>query len=633
MKRTVHGFAIERFPSANPMKPTSILLLSLMSALPLQAQETYLNTDFEKGIPADYTLLDLDELPVGSGFSVPVESHWFALEVYGASGNSAVSTSRHPYDLPADNWLISPAFTVLSADAVFAWDAKSVHYDLRDGYQVLVSTTDKQPESFKPLYSVDSESYTWRHHILSLAEYAGKTIHIAIRHNSQRKFLLAVDNLYAGVPAELSFEMKNNTRHFCGNTGTTEVAGSLRNTGRPVRVKAITCTSGLNVLTCTMNDKEVRTGEALDFHFDLPVTLNTLVPYQISIVTTDGTTYPLNEKHIACSYFPRTLLAEKATALWCTACPGLMGFMNELKEEYKDEIVLIESHAAFGDNAHLSYGPYDTGMQTSNYPTLYFNRAQNYPSYSMQEAKGRLKLAVQEQTPALIRATTQLQDGKITVKAEMQFGLSMNNEKDQYRIGFALLEKHRQLPYPQQKSSIRGAVYEEFGLLSSPIDKDLFFLHNTVIGTSSAFTGVPKSLPAALNPGQSYLYEGTIELPDGKTTVEGITLVAFVLDYFNNRVLNTTEIPIEGETSGIIAEATAPSPILIRPEKGGLCRITLPENAPYQLTVTDCSGRVLQQLHGTGRQQLLPTRNWGRGNCLVTVRQAQYCKTQKLFIE
>ncbi|EJW91657.1 hypothetical protein EVA_20234, partial [gut metagenome] len=77
--------------------------------------------------------------------------------------------------------------------------------------------------------------------MLSLADYAGQSIYIAIVHNSMNRFLLAVDNLYAGEPEAPAFDATNKTRRFCGNTGTTPVLGSIRNLGKTADIKKITC--------------------------------------------------------------------------------------------------------------------------------------------------------------------------------------------------------------------------------------------------------------------------------------------------------------------------------------------------------------------------------------------------------
>ena len=614
------------------MKTTTTLFLSLASALSLQAQETYLNTNFNSGIPSEYTTIDVDDLPINNGFSIPVEGNWFCQGIYGAEGKAAVSTSRHTFNLPADNWLITPQIEIKSADAILTWDAKSVHYDLRDGYSILISTTDNDPENFVEIDKIDEESYTWQHHLIALGDYVGKKIYIAIQHNSMNKFLLAIDNIYVGVPQKLSFDVDNQTQHFCGNTEKVPVKGAIRNLGKTVTLSKIICTSGLNVLTKDLKGTAIKAGTKLDFNFEIPVTLNTAVPYQIDLVTTEGESYTVLEDNIHCSYFPRTLLVEKGTGVWCTSCPGVMGYMNELKEEYKDEVVLIESHSSYNNYANMAYAPYDLGMATGNYPVIYFNRNHKNPAYNKGTATECIKDALAEETPALISATANLKDGQIAVKAEMSFGKAFNNSKDQFRIGFAILEKHKQLTFPIQKSSVSGPQYEEFGFLSSPIDKDLMFFHNTVKGTSSAFNGVAKSLPANIEVGMTYNYEGTIDLPEGFESADNLTVVAFVLDYFNNDVLNATEIKIGDAQTGInLVEASVlDAEINLNYQQ---CAIQLPDTAPYHVVICNANGQQIINLHGTGNQITLPTNAWGKGAVILSIYQNGKNTTKKIIVD
>ena len=615
------------------MKRSSIFILSVLSTLSLQAQKAYLNTDFNRGIPSDFITLDIDEVPARSGFKIGVDSNWFTEGIYGAEGKAAVSTSTNLFDMEVSNWLITPQLTIRSADAIVAWDAKSVHYDLRDGYKVMISTTDTDPESFVELFSVKEESYTWQHHLISLAGYVGKKVYIAILHDSKDKFLLAVDNLFVGEPKDLAFDATNNTRHFCGTaSGKTRVEGKIRNIGKPAALKEIICTSGMNVLTQKLDETVIATNTELDFAFDVPVTLDTTIPYQIDVKTVAGETYRVLEDSTICSYYPRTLLVEKGTGVWCTACPAVMGYLNELKEEYKDEVVIVESHAGYNDQLKLSYAPYDQGMAASNYPTIYFNRYQKYKSYDKKEAQNTLKKVITESTPALVQAEAYLQDGKIAVEAKMSFGKDMDNSKDKYRIGFAILQKHLQLPFSIQKNAASGPQYQEYGLMTSPFDKDFMFFHNTVKGTPSAFTGIANSLPKEITAGSTYTHKALLDLPEGVTSTEGLTVVAFILDHFNTRVLNTVEMPIALEHTGIreLPGQTLEAGIQLN---GTSCLIRLPYKQSYQVRVTDASGRCLHAAQGQGDHLELSTAAWPKGTCLVSLQQGGKSLTKKILVD
>ncbi len=55
-----------------------------------------------------------------------------------------------------------------------------------ENYQVLISTTDADPESFTMIYeetlSEDDENWVWLERNLDLTEYAGDVVYVAIRH-------------------------------------------------------------------------------------------------------------------------------------------------------------------------------------------------------------------------------------------------------------------------------------------------------------------------------------------------------------------------------------------------------------------------------------------------------------------
>ncbi len=95
--------------------------------------------------------------------------------------------------LTPDNWLITPAIYFeevgeeenIELKFNIAPTAGTPEFRL-ERYEVLISTTDTEPESFTMLweetFTEDDANWEWQERVLDLTEYEGETVHIAFRH-------------------------------------------------------------------------------------------------------------------------------------------------------------------------------------------------------------------------------------------------------------------------------------------------------------------------------------------------------------------------------------------------------------------------------------------------------------------
>lgn len=579
------------------LRPTLRKCAFALCGLPsmLFAQTVYLNESFDSGIPSTFQNLDRDEWPLGDGFRGSVSGDWYVGYAYTRQGKVAMSASRHSVKAPAENWLITPQLALGKGTAWLTWDARSMHYDLPESYKVMISTTGNQPEDFVELAHVEAESYAWTHHMVALTGYEEKKIYIAFLHDSDCKFVLALDNLYIGELTGTAFEGHNRSKYFCGDVGTTPVCGSIRNVGGDVELSELVCVSGVQEWAIPAANETFGSNEEWPFSFDLPVRVGETSHYDIFAVTKSGERYPVLSDSVICSYYPRTLLVEKATGTWCTACPGVIPFINKLKDRYGDEMVCVESHSEYQNIAGLSYPTYDRGMATSNYPVIYYNRDHEYPQY---DSKSKLDNVILRPTMALTTlAVEQLGDDSIQARAQVVFAENLDNATDKYRLGFAILEKEVQLSVPFQKNNATQLVSEEYAMMSSPIPADLMFYHNVVRGTESAFLGVAHSLPAQLTAGETYNFDTRLAIPENVADRSHLSVVVFALNYWTDEVLNVSETPLQYTPTGIAGTEQSAQSIRIRPNGKG-CRIGFPENAPYVVRVYSLAGVLLKTIQG-----------------------------------
>lgn len=119
-----------------------------------------------------------------------------------AIGDTCVaSTSWYTPAGTADDYLISPSI-ILPANAVLQFDAQASDASFPDGYEVLISTTSADLAGLNAnpvLLSIPAENAFWTNRTVNLGAYAGDTVHIAIRNNSNDKNILFIDNFTVNV--------------------------------------------------------------------------------------------------------------------------------------------------------------------------------------------------------------------------------------------------------------------------------------------------------------------------------------------------------------------------------------------------------------------------------------------------
>ena len=603
------------------MQGKHIFLSLLLFGCPfvLHAQQPVLSANFNSGIPASWQNLDRDALPVGEGFSISVSGNWFSGYANGTTSKVALSTSHHTTQgAPTDNWLISPQ--ILIEEGMFlTWEARSLHYDEREQYEVLVSTTDDAPESFQLLQAVDGEAYTFTKHILSMEAYVGKPIYLAFRHTSTDGFLLALENVRVGVPTETILVAHDQTRKFCGDTGTHRVEGEVKNFGKPLSLSAIVLRekNGEEMRMPWTADGPLATASVCPYAFDLPVTVGEASLYTLFAEATDGTRTPLLRDSVVCSYFPRTLLLEKGSGVWCTACPSVIPFVHQMKERYGEELVCVEYHSAYNDQVHLSDTLYDQGMGSSNYPVIHYNRQKEYPQYG---SNTLLPNVIHQPTYALTALqVAQWGNDSIAVEAQVTFAKDLDNAQDHLRFGFAVTERDVTLPYSIQKSSATLLANEEFAMMKNPIPAQWMHYHDLVRSAETAFSGVAESLPAVLQAGETYTYRGFLPIPSKAANRQLLSVVAYALDTKADEVLNVAEAHLSYTPTGI-QQASQPSSHIRISSQAKSVRVNLPTTTPYYIYVYQLNGQLLRSQTGEGTTQTeisLPV----TGTYLVKVKQ------------
>lgn len=175
-------------------------LFSLLIGFSVFGQTIIYSTDFQGGIPSEFTIIDNDlntPAPQVSEFNAA----WICIEdPENTSDSIAASTSYFSAPDTANRWMITPSLSLGSFGNKFYWNAKSQDPSFPDDYFVLVSTTDNLPASFLDTVGyIEGENFEWTERNLDLSDlgYDNQSIYVAFVLRTYDGFKLYIDDLQA----------------------------------------------------------------------------------------------------------------------------------------------------------------------------------------------------------------------------------------------------------------------------------------------------------------------------------------------------------------------------------------------------------------------------------------------------
>jgi hypothetical protein len=164
----------------------------------LHAQTPVLSTDFQQGIPANYSLLNNDNQPVNAAVSEFTSAWIVVADPENPLDSVAAATSYFTSADTADRWLITPQLALGGFGNYVTWNAKSHDPSFPDDYLVLVSHTDMQPSSFTDTIGhVQQENFEWTNREVNLSSqgYNDSLIYIAFVLRTYDGFKLYLDDI------------------------------------------------------------------------------------------------------------------------------------------------------------------------------------------------------------------------------------------------------------------------------------------------------------------------------------------------------------------------------------------------------------------------------------------------------
>ncbi|MFO0494800.1 MAG: choice-of-anchor J domain-containing protein [Flavobacteriia bacterium] len=186
-----------------------IIVVSIFVSFISWTQTDILLTDFQAGIPSNYSIVNNDGLIPDVQVS-EYTSAWIVVpDPDNITDSVASSTSFFNPIGTADRWLITPPLSLGAYGNSIEWQGKSKDASYPDDYLVLVSTTDADLTSFTDTIGyIIEENFEWTTRSVNLSSngYNNQTVYVAFRNITEDGFKLYIDDIHVWVEDPANIE-------------------------------------------------------------------------------------------------------------------------------------------------------------------------------------------------------------------------------------------------------------------------------------------------------------------------------------------------------------------------------------------------------------------------------------------
>lgn len=578
---------------------------------------------------------------------------------YAAHGKVMVSTSWYTPAGAANDWLITPSFTV-PVNGVLSWDAIAPDASFPDGYLVKISTTGTTTTSFgTTLLTVAAEnSAAWNSRSLSLNTYSNQVVRIAFVNNSNDMNVLLVDNISVIVPSptDIKITAANPTGQASwGSVGSTKsITGTITNNGyNTITTYTAKYSDGVTSANTVFTGLSLAYGQTHNFTISTPYTIATADEKSIKVWADlagdpTHTNDTLKATAKGYSFLPNHKVAfEEGTGTWCGWCPRGTVYMDSMHHVNPTTTALIAVHN--GDP--MVSATYDSGIGTliSGYPSALCDRAKDIIDPSdMFDAYanhiGDFGLADLTVTPTY-NSTTRV--ASIVVNTRIATNMVNNTATNDYRLAVVFTEdgvtgttsSYNQANYYSGGASgtMVGAGHH-FGSEPNPVlaaNMRYDFVARTILG---GFTGQASSLPSTLVAGTSYTSTPFLYTVPATYNASKMTVHALLIDSKTNVIYNVNSVSL-GAPVGVKEVENNLSNVDLYPNptvNETSVKINSTEQSEVSISVVNTVGQVVFQstanLNIGANSFNLDTRNFAAGIYNVVITSKNGSITKKLSV-
>ncbi|MBD5355869.1 MAG: Omp28-related outer membrane protein [Bacteroides sp.] len=565
-------------------------------------------------------------LPVDNMYKHAYTPDGWTIETVDGTTYSFLAPSYSGTENAQESRLTTVPFTVETNKAWLRWNAKSVLPGFPEAYDVVVTVTgNNEPVN---VASIEAEDFEWHTRILSLEQFAGKEISVTFVCRSVNKYMLALQNIFAGEFDSHEWVAYDTTPRYASVSEGMAATGSILNVGAEMENAVIMCRVGDEELSYEIGETWA-TGETRDYNFELPLNLNEVTSYSLGIQDNEGNFTPVVSSDVFASHFVRNLVVDEGTGMWCNNCPEGILELENLKREYGENIIELSCHV----NDVFALDNYWANLQFYAVPYMMLNRNR---STSDTSSKSFTKEYTSSTLAEILLASSVSEErNEVEIEATCHFAEAFDNSDGRYRIGYTLtgdiFSPDNQNYYQQNNLTFnRGKQYY---ILPSLIPCTLARFDNVVLDEAFAFSGIEGSLPENIEAMADYTTSFKVTLPHLAEQAENVRVVAYVLNTETGEIMNAAASPVNNSNGiGYISDNTIDGNISVKITPDRKCIIHgLANDEKVRITVVDAAGRIFDSVEATSSALEATSLKLPEGIAIVTLRTPTQTVITKCF--
>ena len=637
-----------------------LCLLLLLTGLKAQIvfQENF-NSVADGAMPTGWTVFNLDGLTPNSAITAATASGglgesfanaWNCYD-FSASGlltsRAAWTTSYFTSPGTANRWMFTPAIVVPATNPVIQYNEFTPNSSYPDGYQLVITTTAPTAANITSatvLKTVTAAATTETLQSVSLSAYAGQTVYIGWRDNSDDMLILAIDDVVVESLPSINATLTSITTAPYVVAGNTNIAGTIKNSG------ANTITSydvtykvdgGTSSAVYSVTGASIASMATGTFTHNVPANLaigQHTVQVTISNVNggvdSDTTDNVLTKTVSALSSIPtKRVFCEEATGTWCGYCVRGIVYMGQMATAHPADWVGVAVHN--GDPMVVT--AWDAGITAfpgfTGFPTIVVDRTLlDDPSnaatcYTTQKA---VVSPVDVNIANVTYTGGQISfDVKATPVTTGTVNWTINGAV--YEMDVTWMDDASPVAdsanYEQHNYYAANALGAMGGFESLPSLISANYMHYNFVNRAllGGFTGTAGSIPASITDGTTYTQNYTYTVPAYQNSWN-MHVVGFVIDQATGKVLNSIQVPLSA--AGINENHSATNINMYPNPSKGIVNIT-GITGKSQITVSDVFGKTVMTLENT---KVVDMSSLANGIYFIRVNSNNNITTEKVIL-
>lgn len=466
----------------------------------------------------------------------------------GLKGYCAVSPTHTRTEEACENILSLPELDI-EEGMWLRWDALSVSPDFPEAYHVNAVI---EGEGVRELFSIDEESGEWVSRILPLSEFAGRKVKLEFVCCSVNKFMLALRSISVSTPSEPAFMVNDHTPRFAGVMDSDKVAVTVdaTNIGADMDVIAIECIDGEGKVADRLEESGVwTTGANRVYEMEMAVESATSPAYRVEAVGAGGERVKLSEGQVYVSLYPRNVLLDEGTGMWCLNCAKGMLEMESMARSLGNQMIGVATHCQ-KDQDPLTNEEYWNQLGFYAAPYFKLNRIASSSSGSVSDMSHYYASPTECRVSISNISLQGNESADVTVTVDN--GVELDNTSDRYRIGYVVTADFYRPGNRKfyQQNDATNPTSERFYFMPKRIPADLIVFHDVSLTSEAAFSGFEKSLPQeVMTAGGSHEFSWSFERPELLDFLKEGKVVAYIIDTQSGELLNAARKSLDEDSS------------------------------------------------------------------------------------